>query len=72
MNVIQMPLSRETQEKRIRKALEAGDAITPMDALNRFGCFRLGARIYDLRQQGLPIETTRHKDGYAIYRMVRP
>ena len=26
--------------------------ITPLEALNEHGCFRLGARIYDLRRQG--------------------
>lgn len=45
-----------TQTDEIRAALEAGDKITPMDALNNFGCFRLGARIYDLRQSGMKID----------------
>lgn len=31
--------------------------ITPLEALNRYGCFRLGARIYDLRQQGHSIKS---------------
>jgi hypothetical protein len=26
--------------------------ITPLEALNEYGCFRLGARIYDLKRQG--------------------
>lgn len=46
----------ETQTAQIRAALENGERLTPLDALNRFGCFRLGARIYDLKQDGLPIE----------------
>lgn len=33
----------------------AGETITPLDALNRFGCFRLGARIWDLRNAGMNI-----------------
>jgi len=45
----------ESQNKRIRKYLEAGRSLTPIDALYQFGCFRLGARIYDLRKQGLQI-----------------
>jgi len=31
--------------------------ITAIDALNRYGCFRLAARIKDLRAQGYDIET---------------
>ncbi len=31
--------------------------ITPIDALRKFGCFRLGARIYDLRKEGHDIKT---------------
>ena len=45
----------ESQNKRIRKYLEAGRSLTPIDALYQFGCFRLGARIYDLRKQGMRI-----------------
>ncbi|MDE2098546.1 MAG: hypothetical protein KGL39_14930 [Patescibacteria group bacterium] len=33
----------------ILSALRRGDTITGMDALNRFGTFRLGARIFDLK-----------------------
>ena len=32
-------------------------SVTPLDALNEFGCFRLGARIYDLRKAGHRIVT---------------
>ncbi len=31
--------------------------ITPVQALNSYGCFRLAARIKDLREQGHDIET---------------
>jgi hypothetical protein len=31
--------------------------VTQMDALHRANCFRLAARIADLRQQGIKIET---------------
>lgn len=30
-----------------------------MDALRKFGCFRLGARIWDLKHQGHKIKSTR-------------
>ena len=31
-------------------------SITPIEALNLYGCFRLAARIDDLRREGLEIE----------------
>lgn len=46
----------ETQNKLIRQYLESGKVITPLDALYKFGCFRLSARIYDLRSEGMNIE----------------
>lgn len=42
----------KTQEQRILEYLNDGHLLTPLEALNRFGCFRLGARIFDLRKQG--------------------
>ena len=45
-----------TQTHAVLGVLLAGQRITPIDALSRFGCFRLGARIYDLRQEGYQIE----------------
>ena len=59
---------------RIRSWLRSGRAITPVEALNRFGCMRLAARIHELRQQGLPIITervTRNGAHVARYRMAR-
>jgi len=32
-------------------------SITPQEALSLFGCFRLAARIDELRQDGIPIRT---------------
>ena len=32
--------------------LKTGRELTPIDALDRFGTFRLGARIYDLKARG--------------------
>lgn len=43
----------------ILEALQAGDRLTPLDALDRFDCFRLSARIYDLKKQGHNIQTRR-------------
>lgn len=41
-----------TQAEMILADLQAGKRITPMDALRDYGCFRLGARIWDLKQAG--------------------
>jgi hypothetical protein len=41
-----------TQSAQILTALREGAELTPLDALHRFGCFRLGARIWDLRHAG--------------------
>lgn len=48
---------KRTQSAAILAALRNGDRLTPQGALIRFGCFRLGARIYDLRQDGYDIES---------------
>jgi len=52
-----------TQEKLILDWLEQGNTITPLEALNRFGCLRLGARIWDLRQKGFNIQSCLVKRG---------
>lgn len=41
-----------TQADEILNDLKRGMKITPKDALYRYGCMRLGARIYDLKQRG--------------------
>lgn len=55
----------------IRKMLEAGRHVTPMDALNECGCFRLGARIWDLKHMGMDIKMRLVSNGngkkYAEY-----
>lgn len=45
-----------TQVEWILDALKHGP-VTPIDALNGCGCFRLAARIRDLRDAGHQIET---------------
>lgn len=46
-----------TQKKAIGAALKKGRRLTPLDALNEFGCFRLAARISELRADGMSIQT---------------
>ena len=48
--------SNESQCSKILAYLKRGLAITAIEALKLFGCFRLSARIHDLR----------HKQGYDI------
>jgi hypothetical protein len=35
-----------------------GKGITPLQALNQFGCFRLAARIHELRSMGINVIKT--------------
>lgn len=61
----------ETQNTLIRNYLENGNSITPLDALILFGCFRLSARIYDLKRQGMVIQRnmiTSNGKTFASYR----
>lgn len=64
-------IKKKSQEQMILEHLKAKKEITPMDALNLYGCFRLGARIADLRGQGYNITTEINQKGkrYAIYRL---
>ena len=58
----------KNQKSLILEDLLAGESITPISALNRYGCFRLAARIADLRKDGWDIETDR-SNHYATYRL---
>ena len=62
--------TNDSQASRILAHLKDGNGITPMDALNLFGCFRLGARIADLKRMGYDIVTERVKveDGKYVAR----
>ena len=46
-----------TQKEKIKKHLQKGKSITAIQALNLFNCFRLAARIADLRNEGMKICT---------------
>jgi len=64
-------MKNPNQMQQILEHLEAGNSLTPLDALNLFGCFRLSARIKDLRDAGYEIDTeypiTLDRKRYAIY-----
>jgi hypothetical protein len=46
-----------SQNKQIADYLKKGKKLTTLDALTKFGCFRLAARISDLRNDGMNIAT---------------
>ncbi len=49
--------SSPSQANDILRYMESGHSITPLDALHLFGCMRLGARIFELKQRGIQIIT---------------
>ena len=54
-----------TQTQQIYEHLSRGGSITPLEALQDFGCFRLASRISELRKAGHPIVVERVKDKKA-------
>jgi len=48
---------KESQNALIKGWLLNGHSITQLDALKMFGCFRLSARIANLREEGYDIVT---------------
>jgi len=47
-----------TQTEAIRAHLMQHNSITPIEALDKYGCFRLAARIKDLRNEGFSVVST--------------
>tara|TARA_Y100001937_G_scaffold48097_1_gene67164 strand:- start:299 stop:502 length:204 start_codon:yes stop_codon:yes gene_type:complete len=63
-----------TQNQQILEYLKSGKKISPLIALKKFGCFRLSARIFNLRQEGNPIVTenvTRKGKTFAEYSLLQ-
>ena len=63
-----------TQSEAILDYLKQGNVITPLEALNKFGCFRLGARIWDLKRAGYDIrekDVTQNGKRFASYYIYR-
>jgi len=60
-----------SQNAMILNFLESGGSLTPIEALEKFQCFRLAARMNDLRKKGYVIQTEILKDdngkSYASY-----
>lgn len=64
----------DSQRRVILKWLKEGNSITPMEALNMCGCFRLAARIFELRSKGFNISTEIievNKKRFAQYSLVK-
>ena len=51
----------QTQENAILRYMQDGNGITPMDALRLCGCFRLSARIADIKKKCYSIVTEKVK-----------
>ena len=45
------------QAEQILKHLKSGKSLTPLEALRKFNCLRLGARVYDLHKEGHRIDS---------------
>jgi len=67
-------MANKPQTEKILTYLSKGKGITPIEALNKFGCFRLAARIADLRKNGHLIFTdsiTKNGKTFASYKLVK-
>ena len=67
-------MNKNSQNACIAIWLKQGNTITPIEALHKFGCFRLAARIADLRSEGLKIVTSyidHNGKRYACYKLKR-
>lgn len=70
------PKNYTSQNELIRSYLNSGGYLSALDALKMFGCMRLGARIYNLKQSGMKIsrimvEDRKRNKRYAVYYLDR-
>ena len=59
-----------SQNQQILKYLQSGKKLSALDALKKFGCMRLGARIHNLKEEGHSIDTsfkTINGKTFAVY-----
>ena len=62
----------DSQKSLVLNHLKNDNSITPLEALNKFGAFRLSAIIFDLKKDGYDIDTEIIKNGgkhYANYKL---
>lgn len=67
---------RESVAKKILNYMKTGNTITAMEAMQKFGCMRLAARMHQLRNDGHIIESTPKKSEtngkiFSEYRLVK-
>ena len=48
-------MTTKSQRQKIMAFLEAGNKLTALDALKKWGCFRLASRIHELKKAGYPV-----------------
>jgi len=62
--------NKSHQAAQILHHLKRHGSIDPIEALERYKCYRLAARIFDLRGAGHVIVTQQSDDGMAKYRLM--
>ena len=71
MEQIKHSINKRSQTDMILEYLLEGNKLTALDALDKFHCFRLGARIWDIRQMGYEVVkqtiTTQNGARIAVY-----
>ncbi|MFR9622504.1 MAG: helix-turn-helix domain-containing protein [Rikenellaceae bacterium] len=74
MNNNQNATTSGSQCTKILAYLKLGNTLTALEALDMFQCFRLTARIWDIKQQGYEIErklvTSRSGKRIAEYKLI--
>ena len=50
-------MKKLSQEQRILHYLMTGRGLTPLQALKKWGCFRLSGRIFEIKKWGYGIES---------------
>ena len=68
-------MRKRSQNESILDHLIEKRTINPLQALSLYGCFRLSARIFDLKERGINIEKHTEKDRntgkeYAVYTLI--
>ncbi len=62
-------MEKKTQTEQIFDHLAAGHSLTPQQALQQFGCFRLAAIVHRLKYRACPIVNITPDGRHATYRM---
>ena len=70
-----METQTQTQKEAILRHLQSGKTITPLEALELYRCYRLSARIRELRDEGYVIRSENVKQGkktFSSYELIIP